>query len=746
MKKTRLSLQILLFTVILLMVVHSSALCYEIETHRAITSKAINVGKLSAYLQDNFGIQVSTQFQDVNSNEQRSAFSWIVEGSGWEDNDPRYVNHYHNPLTNKGLTDSIDFFAQSALDWGITGSWYLFNNDYSWQKARDYYLNALTKTTKVERDGNFAKAFRSIGQIVHLIQDMAQPAHVRNDNHAILSAGSKFWERYDFYESFVYRKINPYSYSVTAFPTFGKLVDFWDGDKYIDSPSQQSGFYGLAEFTSYNFFSEETIFTEDYLMDWNPFNDKHYFPHPRKEFTNAQLIEQIAEDGGLDRVYYIKGYQSERLAAYSFFWDNSRFIPTASWLYNLDDAVYKNYASILIPKAISYSAGLLNYFFRGKINMTPDQNSSGQYVIKNEYNEYMSGLFSLYYDDTGDNRRFVASWSLSINANSHSSTVTFTPPTYPEPKQKGTYILAFQGRLGNESGAVVGRAGIPLCQSNISISGPDQAVDGTQYTATGGTEPYTWSISKGSIDSNGVVIVSGQCGAATVTATDACGVTQSKVVTITPPTATISISGPDAPTDGSQYTATGGIEPFAWSISKGSITQTGVVTVSGQCGAATVTAADACGNQVSKDVRMSSGVWVSVSRIDYTPPASHSVSCTNSDLRFDPPSCTSLSGSSMSIVNYNNFSWSGGYYKGVYHPSSWYTSPVWVSTNPEGLPIEQHGCLTEPADTGVCPPDKYPPDCCENLYYDPSLPPYVGGSLTFGYQVRSREVFEWRCP
>lgn len=79
--------------------------------------------------------------------------------------------------------------------------------------------------------------------------------------------------------------------------------------------------------------------------------------------------------------------------------------------------------------------------------------------------------------------------------------------------------------------------------------------------------------------------------------------------------ATVDLSGPDAPTDGSQYTATGGIEPYTWSITKGSITQTGVVTVSGQCGSATVSVTDICGNTQTKEVRMSSGVWVFIGRI-----------------------------------------------------------------------------------------------------------------------------------
>ena len=79
--------------------------------------------------------------------------------------------------------------------------------------------------------------------------------------------------------------------------------------------------------------------------------------------------------------------------------------------------------------------------------------------------------------------------------------------------------------------------------------------------------------------------------------------------------ATVTLSGPDAPTDGSQYAASGGIEPYTWSISKGSITQAGVVTVSGQCGAATVSITDICGNTQTKEVRMSSGVWIQTSQV-----------------------------------------------------------------------------------------------------------------------------------
>ncbi|MBI5099612.1 MAG: hypothetical protein HZB30_10285 [Nitrospirae bacterium] len=47
--------------------------------------------------------------------------------------------------------------------------------------------------------------------------------------------------------------------------------------------------------------------------------------------------------------------------------------PVYTLTFILDDTCYKDYASLLLPRAVGYSAGLLNYFFRGSIEITiPD--------------------------------------------------------------------------------------------------------------------------------------------------------------------------------------------------------------------------------------------------------------------------------------------------------------------------------------------------------------------------------------
>lgn len=65
--------------------------------------------------------------------------------------------------------------------------------------------------------------------------------------------------------------------------------------------------------------------------------------------------------------------------------------------------------------------------------------------------------------------------------------------------------------------------------SPLVISGVEATNVGEQYTASGGNAPYTWSISAGSIDDNGV-ITGVDCGSAIITVTDVCGDTAEMVV------------------------------------------------------------------------------------------------------------------------------------------------------------------------------------------------------------------------
>jgi hypothetical protein len=68
-----------------------------------------------------------------------------------------------------------------------------------------------------QRKRNLAAAFRAIGQVIHLVQDMAQPQHTRNDSHG---SGSLF-------EGFTDRIRNELPFTGYAPAKFTSAAGFW---------------------------------------------------------------------------------------------------------------------------------------------------------------------------------------------------------------------------------------------------------------------------------------------------------------------------------------------------------------------------------------------------------------------------------------------------------------------------------------------------------------------------------------
>ncbi len=369
------------FSLLLLFILPLPNDALEVETHQAINRyiarETINGFSLDSYLKNQVGFQRGVReefwFQGF-----KDALRWIAYGGVTEDKPPgffqipylRSTNHFHDPINNQGFSGLIFGFipplfltGKSSIQWsqeaigGQSPGGY-----YSWFDARDYYYKALTSTVSADRDRYFAETFRGLGQLMHLVQDLSVPAHARNQFHV----------GYD-YEAWVNNHrsallANPPSISFDPSllnqqsPLAGvPFANIFDSEKYTGSNPEITvgSSIGLSEYSNANFFSYRTIFQD--------------YPHPKKENTNAILIEREAEDGQIDKLYYISGYQSEKLALYSYFANAAPDLP-GEWQYTLDDTVHEDYAQKLVPRAVGYSAGFLNYFFRGSIAITlPDK-------------------------------------------------------------------------------------------------------------------------------------------------------------------------------------------------------------------------------------------------------------------------------------------------------------------------------------------------------------------------------------
>jgi len=394
----------------------------------------------------------------------KEIYLWFRDGGKREDEPVcRTKFHFHDPVKpfgDAGLNDIVvdlgcmNFNHYSSLAWAQND-----DNLASWQKARLNYLGALTGTDKDVREGKLADTFKALGQVMHLVSDSSVPAHVRNDAHVLVADQFEAWAA-----------ANHGKLSYTGIPVnqsiFNQAVNdalapvpisaLWDIDKYKgNNPEETVGTnIGIAEYTNANFFSDDTISREYSYPNWTSVSN---------QIEDSGIIDPRDPTRTVTRQYFKKdkhGDAGYRLSTVPFlveYFTDLNQLETLRIPAILDGEVFTDYASKLIPRAVGYSAGLLDYFFRGKIEMSPSEDGSG-YVIENKTEEDMDGTFELYYDATDNQRKQCWSGSFALGAlssgNNKSDTIAFTPPD--DAKEPGKYILVFLGRLGKEDGAVVG--------------------------------------------------------------------------------------------------------------------------------------------------------------------------------------------------------------------------------------------------------------------------------------------------
>ncbi|MFZ2631636.1 MAG: hypothetical protein WAZ60_20365 [Desulfosalsimonadaceae bacterium] len=313
-----------------------------------------------------------------------------------------------------------------------------------------------------------------------MLQDMAVPAHVRNDfspGHMVIFpewASPKKWPGNPF-EKYVQRNNGREWFDsgpIKCALSNPRLTDFWDThDSSGINPATVSSLLGLSEYTQINFFSRYSIFSPDCPYpreeDCVYFTEPPYdsFSHERKYLssTNGHPEERVKY---LATVGYLQ-YYNETMLDYA----GPQLDAELTYL-TLDDKCYGEYASKLVPRAIGYSANLIDYFFRGKLEVTAEPSSqSFELKIKNAtptQEEMSDGQFSLtvrYTPDGGNSDGsddvfvraddVVKSGVLAYNqeADYHFDLIESIPE---ENLDSAKCILAFKGKLGNEENAVIG--------------------------------------------------------------------------------------------------------------------------------------------------------------------------------------------------------------------------------------------------------------------------------------------------
>lgn len=195
-------------------------------------------------------------FKVTEENRKNTTKEWIREGgySADEPEAPAAYRHFYDPKALNGasyLTDAnkaVALFNPSvdAIYWHIYGSDVESINIWNWHKGKEHMTNALKSDNVEVRKQYLAKAFRSLGEVLHNTADMGCPPHVRNDSHGGFGLGGG-----DPYESGFKAMWVPLYMGNAPDPT---LKGFFRSAKLAKDINTK-----LAEFTNMYFFSDETI-------------------------------------------------------------------------------------------------------------------------------------------------------------------------------------------------------------------------------------------------------------------------------------------------------------------------------------------------------------------------------------------------------------------------------------------------------------------------------------------------------
>jgi hypothetical protein len=158
------------------------ARAYEVGTHEILSSRAAQDSVLKNAPETLHGLglkswNASETFPN-SKGQPRTITQLFQEGARFEDNNIRPANHFYNPLTEQGITG-----FKPSPEWALEDNGDIDGQESSYKNARQYLYDALTAKSPTDHDRNFGKMFETLGHVVHHLQDMAQPQHVRNDPH-----------------------------------------------------------------------------------------------------------------------------------------------------------------------------------------------------------------------------------------------------------------------------------------------------------------------------------------------------------------------------------------------------------------------------------------------------------------------------------------------------------------------------------------------------------------------------------
>ena len=165
------------------------SLGYEPATHSNLSEAALRRSVLVASPSKLAGLGLKTSIEDAgdtfpNSEGETGQFilNLVRFGANWEDTRGKLqaTRHFYNPVDGSKL---LPLIGETSPDWALEDKGLKDGQAYSYRLMRRNFFKALTDPAKADRDIAWGLTFQTLGHVMHHLQDMAQPQHVRSDSH-----------------------------------------------------------------------------------------------------------------------------------------------------------------------------------------------------------------------------------------------------------------------------------------------------------------------------------------------------------------------------------------------------------------------------------------------------------------------------------------------------------------------------------------------------------------------------------
>lgn len=281
---------------------------------------------------------------------------WIQHGGFAADEPemPAGVRHFYDPLgidNGKTWLTDISGKLETLIRTNITGdpeidakewAFRYAENRYNWVIGKASFKKALEEPDPKLRAKHMAKAWRCLGEVLHLLADMGLPPHVRNDTHPASGNGAV---DYLFGDPSPCESLFKTEY-ISAYKSRKTETDLKDG--FAAAATAEAIFDTLARFTNKNFFSAGTIQGTGSDTYSPLITSRPAYPYPR-----LQDLDYHPDD-----FYYYKKFPS---GAEVMLCRDLRFIKRRGYPY-IDSKCVESMAAVWVPSVITAGKYLMARF------------------------------------------------------------------------------------------------------------------------------------------------------------------------------------------------------------------------------------------------------------------------------------------------------------------------------------------------------------------------------------------------